>query len=624
VRLRARGPPRGARRRRGGKERQLQQVKEKEQEDDIVLLSADGHTVSDLAQKLGKSAAGIITYFFAQKGMPLTLNDVLDKDLISDFAESSEIEVLFDDEEQESVASQRGFLAETHADAQPRPPVVTVMGHVDHGKTTLLDTIRQRSVAATEAGGITQRIGAYTVEVGESKEKATFIDTPGHEAFTAMRARGAQVTDIAILVVAASDGVMPQTREAIAHAKAAEVPIIVAINKIDLPNADTDQTRQSLSEEGLICEEWGGEIPMVECSARKNINIDGLLEIVTLTAQVGELKAPYDVPAAGVVLESTFESSRGSLATLLVQRGTLRIGNIAVAGTKICRVRSMQNEAGQALPEVTPATAVQVLGFDKPPEAGEQFEVFPTIQAAREVANRRGKKSQKPGVVGFTGLTAPSEGDQVVRLAVILKTDAQGSIAAVKHMFGSVKDSKYINLRWLMEAPGPITDSDVELASTCPKDQRVMIVGFNAPVMPSAERKAKQIGVEIRAFNVIYELFETVVAALEDDLSPEERLVEKGEANVLAVFGGRYGNVAGCKVTMGQLTKGHRVKVYRKDKVVGEGPIISLRRGKEDVRDVDEDNECGFGLEGWDAWEVGDTVRCFEVTMVRPDLVSKK
>lgn len=531
--------------------------------------------------------------------------------------------VLFDDE-QVTTASNRGFLAEEYSDAKPRPPVVTVMGHVDHGKTTLLDTIRQRSVAAEEAGGITQRIGAYTVEVGD--DKATFIDTPGHEAFTAMRARGAQVTDIAVLVVAADDGVMPQTREAIAHARAAEVPIIVAINKIDVPQAKPDITKNLLAEEGLIPEEWGGSVPMVECSAKKNIGIDDLLEIITLTAQVQELKARYDGPAGGVVLESAFDPQKGSLATLLVQRGTLRVGDCAVAGTKVCRVRSMQNEAGKELEVAEPSTAIQVIGFDAPPEAGDQFEVYPSIKDAREVAEERerqlGPNSGAP--IGFMGLTAGQSSDKLMRLAVILKTDSMGTIAAVKHMFNSMKDSKYINLRWVLTSPGPITDSDVELASTCPKDQRVMVVGFNTPLMSTAEKIAKAKGVEVKTFKIIYELFDWVVAALQQELGQEEKLVEKGRAEVLAVFPGRFGKVAGCRVTEGQLLKGKRVKVFRNGACVGQGPIISLRSGKNDVDSIDEDNECGFSIDGWEEWEKGDEVRCFDVTMVTPELVASK
>lgn len=585
---------------------------------EFIVLPPEGLPLTELAERVAQSPGSIISYFFAEKSRMLTVNDVLERDLCEQVCEKFEIEWI-DEDEKESAASDRGFLKEEYEDATPRPPVVTVMGHVDHGKTTLLDTIRQRSVAATEAGGITQRIGAYTVKVGD--QKATFIDTPGHEAFTSMRARGAQVTDIAILVVAADDGVMPQTREAIAHARAAEVPIIVAINKIDVPNAQPDKTRQNLSEEGLISEEWGGDIPMVECSAKKNIGIDNLLEIVTLTAQVGELTAKQDGAAAGVVLESTFETQRGSLATLLIQRGTLQLGDVVVSGSRLGRVRTMQNEAGTNMKDVGPSTAVQVSGWQEPPEAGDQFEVYADMKVAREAAAKALKENEKKAPRGFTGISGE---DSAMRLALLLKTDAQGSIAAVQHMFNDVKDSKYVNLRWVLAAPGPITDSDIELAAACPVDQRAMVVGFNTQAMPSAMKAAKAKGVEVRTFKVIYELFETIVGALENEIGPEEQYTEKGEAQVLAVFNAKDGKIAGCRVVQGVLTKGHTVKVYRGGKVVGQGPIISLREGKAAVTEVDEGNECGFGIQAWDAWQPGDKVISFEVAMIPPQIVPAK
>lgn len=601
--------------------RKAPQVAVKE-EDDLIIVPADGCTIAELSQLIKKPPASIITYFFAEKRMPLTINDFLERQICADVAQKFGVEILFDDEKV-TTAGDRGFLSQEHIgdNAELRPPVVTVMGHVDHGKTTLLDTIRQRSVAATEAGGITQRIGAYTVEV--KGQRVTFIDTPGHEAFTAMRARGAQVTDIAVLVVAADDGVMPQTREAIAHARAANVPIIVAINKIDIPGADPQKSRQALAEEGLLAEDWGGDITMVEVSAKKNINIDELLELITLTAEVQDLKALKTGPAAGVILESVFEPARGSLATLLVQRGTLKIGDYAVAGTNLARVRSMQNEAGIEMKEAGPSTAVQILGFADPPQAGDQFEVFTSLQEAKDTIEEREKKIVKQGPLGFVGLGS-SGSDEAMKLAVILKTDAQGSIAAVKQMFSDIKDSRYVNLRWVLAAPGPITDSDVELASTCPKDQRVMILGFNTPVGPSAASKAKLLDVKIQTYKVIYELFDAVVAALQSELGEEEQLIEKGLAEVKAVFDGKDGKIAGCKVLEGRLTKGFRVKAYRKGKLVGEGPIRTIRVFKEEVPDVDEGKECGFNVQGFEDWQAGDEVRCFEVKVVQRKLISDK
>lgn len=594
-----------------------------EQEDDIIILPAQGMPVTDLAAKLRKPPAAIITYFFAERGKPLTIKDMLNRAMCEDVARKFGLEVFFDDEEEiTSAAKNRGILKEVYEDSKPRPPVVTVMGHVDHGKTTLLDTIRKRSVAATEAGGITQRIGAYTVEV--DGQKTTFIDTPGHEAFTAMRARGAQVTDIAVLVVAADDGVMPQTREAIAHAKAAEVPIVVAINKCDLPQANPEQARQNLAEEGLVCEEWGGEVAMVEVSAKKGVGIDNLLEVINLTAEVCELQARFSGPAAGIILESALEPSRGVLATALVQRGTLRPGDAMVAGVTLCKVRNMLNEAGNDMKEAEPSAAVQIIGFSEPPEAGDQFEVYSSMAEARQVIETRERALAKNAITQplFVGAVMDTS-DKLVRLAVILKTDAQGSIAAVKHMFNSMKDSKYVNLRWVLAAPGPVTESDIELAATCPKDQRAMVVAFNTTVMSLAQSAARARKVEVRSFKVIYELFETIVAALQDQIGPEEQLVERGRAEILAVFNSKLGTVAGTRVVQGLLTKGHRVKVYRRGVKVSEGEIISLRVGKSDVKEVDEDTECGFCISGWDAWEAGDEVRCYEVSIVKPQLVAK-
>lgn len=607
-----------AKKQKKGKGKKAEVVAVEEPED--LILPHEGMTLGELADKINKPVAVIITYFFAEKGKPLTINDILEKEMIEEVCDKFELEYIFDDEKT-TTAGDRGFLAEQKEgeNLESRPPVVTVMGHVDHGKTTLLDTLRKRSVAAGEAGGITQRIGAYTVEL--NGQQITFIDTPGHEAFTAMRARGAQVTDIAVLVVAADDGVMPQTREAIAHAKAAEVPIIVAINKIDKDGADPQQTRQMLSEEGLLAEDWGGDIPMVEVSAKKNINLDDLLEILNLTAEISELKAVRKGRGAGVVLESTFDATRGSLATLLVQRGTLKKGDYAVSGTKFCRVRLMENEAGAEVQEAGPSMACQVTGFQDSPQAGDQFEVYPTAQEARAVAEKRAKESTR-GPLGFVGLG--SESDQTMRLALILKTDAQGSIAAVKHMFSEVRDSKYVNLRWVLAAPGPISDSDIELASTCPEGQRVMILGFNTQVSPTAERTAKERGIEIQNFKVIYELYDTVVAALESDLEQEEELTERGVAEVKAVFNGRDGKVAGSEILEGTFTVGQRVHCIRKGTKVGEGKIRSIRRFKEEVRDIDEGNECGISLDGFDEWEAGDEARCFEVKLVSPELVSKK
>jgi len=601
----------------GGKGRK----KKEEEEEEVpleVILPNEGLTVDDLAAALRVPPAKVITFFF-MKGKAFAVNDFLDQELCSAYCDEVEADYIFEDEKT-TTADERGFLTENDSEAkgsEPRYPVVTVMGHVDHGKTTLLDTLRKRSVAATEAGGITQKIGAYTVDL--DGQKITFIDTPGHEAFTAMRARGAQVTDIAILVVAADDGVMPQTREAIAHARAAGVPLIVAINKIDLPGADGQETRKLLNQEGLLAEDWGGDIPMVEVSAKQNINLDSLLELIVLTAEVAELKAPVKCPAGGVIIESHIEPGRGSIATLLVQKGVLRVSDTVVSGVCSGRVKRMTNEAGTLVKEAVPSTAVQLSGFSGTPQAGDQFEVCSEKEAKELVSKRLREKSDGP--VGFTGLSTDS--DQTMKLALILKTDAQGSIAAVQHMFSEVKDSKYVNLRWVMTSVGDITESDIMLASTCPKEQRAMVLGFNTNVHPKAKKLAKEKTVEIANFKVIYELFDTVVAALESDLKEEEELTEKGQARVKAVFKGKDGNIAGVEVFMGQIQSGERVKVFRGDNEIAAGNVYTLRRFKEVVKSVDEGDECGFGIEGWDDWKEGDEARCYQVKMVNPEIAKK-
>jgi len=359
---------------------------------------------------------------------------------------------------------------------------------------------------------------------------------------------------------------------------------------------------------------------MVEVSAKNNINLDSLLEIIALTAEVGELKAQWTGDAAGVVIESHIEPYKGSVATMLVQKGVLRVQDALASGTCGGRVKMMTNEAGTSVKEAVPSTAVQVFGFDEPPQAGDQFQVYSDIVKAKEVIAQRQKEDTKRQV-GFTGLS--TESDQTMKLALILKTDAQGSIAAVKHMFSDVKDSKYVNLRWVMASVGVISDSDVQLASTCPEGQRAMILGFNTEIAPSAAKLAKDKGVTINNFKVIYELFETVVSALESDLEQEEKLIQRGFAVVKAVFKGVGGNVAGCEVVEGQLVSGERIKVFRDDREIAQGKLKTLRRFKDMVDDVDEGQECGFGIEGWDAWEPGDEARCFQVSLYAPQVVKR-
>jgi len=594
-------------------------VKTKDAEEDIKIFSGEGMTVTQLADQFGKNPAAIVAFFFAERGLPTNVNSFLDRDMIEMAAVKFGKEILFDDA-MESEAANRGVLKEDFSNAEPRPPVVTVMGHVDHGKTTLLDTIRKRSVASGEAGGITQSIGAYTVKVGDAL--ATFIDTPGHEAFTSMRARGAQVTDIAVLVVAADDGVMPQTSEAIAHAKAAGVPIIVAINKIDKKGADPERARQMLVSEDLTCEEYGGDVSMVPVSAKNNIGIEDLLEIIALQADLLGLKAPRNCRAAGVVLEATFDTTFGSTATLLVQKGTLRVGDHLVAGAVTCKVRVMTNEAGGKEPEATPSTAVQVSGFSGTPCAGDQFQVCINEKEANRMAEAKKKSNNATEIIGFSG--SVSDVSSQVKLAIILKTETQGAIAAVKTLFEGIKLSDYVNLRWVMTSAGIINESDIELAATCPKDQRCMVLGFNSTITPGAAKLAKVKDVFVKTYKIVYEMYDEVKEALLLQIGKQEDFKEIGKGTILAIFDGKFGKVAGTRVDEGRFVKSTRVRCYRRGRKMGEGNIVSIRQGKNDAEDVREGDECGFTIEGFNEWEVGDDVVCYEVTLLTPEIDKKR
>jgi translation initiation factor IF-2 len=491
-----------------------------------------------------------------------------------------------------------------------RPPVVTILGHVDHGKTTLLDSIRKSNVVAGEAGGITQHIGAYQVD--HSGSKVTFLDTPGHEAFTAMRARGAQVTDVAVLVVAADDGIMPQTVEAMDHIKAAGVPQIVAINKIDRPDADPERVKRQLSEHDILIEEWGGDVISVPVSALKGEGIDDLLDNIMLLSEIGELKADPDREAKGVVVEARLDRSKGAVATLLVQTGTLSVGQIVVAGGISGRVKAMMDDSGARIEQAKPSQPVEILGLNGLPEAGETFVVVASERAARDLVDRyeRAQASKKTGI-SLQDFRSRLESGEAQALDLIIKTDMQGTMEPVR---GAVEQlsSGQARVNIIHHASGAITESDVLLAMA----SDATIVGFNSQPSPGAQSLAAQESVEIRLYDIIYELVEDIDKALKGMLAPVERDVVEGRATVRAVFPvGRRARAAGVTVNEGSISRNGYVHVLRGSRQVHAGAIVSLRRFKDDVREINSGFEGGVVLEGFQDYEEGDVLESHQTVV---------
>ena len=503
---------------------------------------------------------------------------------------------------------QRLLETERPEDLQPRPPVVTVLGHVDHGKTTLLDAIRHTHVVEAEAGGITQHIGAYQVEL--DGRKITFLDTPGHEAFTAMRARGAQVTDIVVLVVAADDGVMPQTREALDHARAANVPIIVALTKIDKANANIERVKQQLADLELVPEDWGGDTIVVPVSGKTGEGIQDLLENILLVTEIEGFKANPNRPAMGTVIESSLDRTRGPLATLLVQNGTLRVGDSLVIGEVWGRVRAMFDEWGKNVKEAPPATPVQVIGLSDVPEAGETFEVVRDERTARSIASQRAEerraRERRPTAktVSLEDIFDQVQAGEVKELNLILKADVQGSLEPIVSSLTQLnQEHKEVQVRILHQGLGNVSESDIMLAVA----SKAIVIGFNVGVDAAAHRMAESEGVQIRLYNVIYELIEDVDRALRGLLEPKYQEVVIGHAEVRRVFNiPRRGKVAGCYVTDGIAARNATVRVRRNGTIVYEGRVASLKRFQEDVMEVRQDFECGVGLEGFDDFQEGD------------------
>ncbi len=502
------------------------------------------------------------------------------------------------------------------AGLKPRPPVVAVMGHVDHGKTRLLDAIRQTNVMDSEAGGITQRIGAYQVEV--NGQKITFLDTPGHEAFTAMRARGAQVTDITILVVAADDGVMPQTLEAIDHARAAGVPIVVAINKIDKPEANPELVKQQLADAGLLIEEWGGDTVCVPVSAKEKKGITELLENLLVVAEMEELKADPSRPAVGVVLEAKLDKTKGAVTTVLVHDGTLKVGDTVVVGTIWGRVKAMYNDMGKPVRKAGPASPVEILGLSSVSQAGDTLTVVAGEREARAlIEKRRAEMQPEPSAitrtVSLSNLFDQISQGQVKELNVILRTDVQGSIEPIKSSLEQLSTDE-VKVRVIRSASGNVTESDVMLAIA----SKAIIIGFNTESEPGAQRLADLEGVSIRYYNVIYNLVDDVSKALKGMLEPSKVEVIDGRAEVRAVFpSGKMGRVAGVYVTEGKVSLGASVRVRRQGKTVSESVVSSLRRFKDNVREVTSGLECGVGIKDFNGFEVGDMLEFFRIEETR-------
>lgn len=591
----------------------------------VVKAPAEKHlrlgeavTVKELAEKLNARPAEVIRVLM-KLGVMATINAVIDLEKATALAQSFGYSV-------EAAAADSGdaFIDEDESEENlwPRAPVVTVMGHVDHGKTSLLDAIRATNVTQSEAGGITQHIGAYAVNT--ARGNVVFLDTPGHEAFTAMRARGAQATDIVVLVVAADDGVMPQTVEAITHARAANVPIVVAINKIDLPNANPDRIKQQLSDHGLIPEQWGGETIFVEVSAKRKQNIDELLEMLLLQAEILELRANPSRRGQGVVIEAELDKTRGPVATVLVQKGTVRIGEAFVVGMHYGRIRALLNDRGEKIPEAGPATPVEVIGVSGVPLAGDRFQVVGDEKKARQIATlrqqrRREEHIQRTSRVTLEDLYRQIKEGEVKELNVLIKADVQGSAQAVRDTLEKQSTSE-VRLRVIQGAVGGITESDVMLASA----SNAIIIGFNVRPTPKASELAEREGVDVRMYTIIYDLIGDVRAALEGLLDPEVAEHIMGRAEVRETYHiPRIGVIAGCYVTEGTVTRNAECRLLRDDVVVYQGRIASLRRFKEDVHEVSSGYECGIGLERFADIKRGDIIEPFVREQVAKKLAAQ-
>ncbi|MBL1209686.1 translation initiation factor IF-2 [Geminocystis sp. GBBB08] len=604
-------------------QRQDKKVKsDKEQLPEFIVLRQNP-TLRDLAELLNTPDTEIIKLLFF-KGIAVNITETLDIEIAKMVASDLGVEIITEEEKASAVKTE--MIMETDLDKlQHRPPVVTIMGHVDHGKTTLLDSIRNTKVVQGEAGGITQHIGAYHVDVEhEGKtQQIVFLDTPGHEAFTAMRARGAKVTDIAVLVVAADDGVRPQTKEAISHARAAKVPIVVAINKIDKADANPDRVKQELVDLQLVPEDWGGDTVMVPVSALNGQNLDNLLEMIVLVSEMEELSANPDRPAKGTVIEAHLDRARGPVATLLVQNGTLRVGDIIVAGSVSGKIRAMIDDRGNKVEAATPSFAVEILGLNEVPAAGDEFDVYKNEKEAKAIAENRASEQRDTRLqqamssrrVTLSTLSAQAQQGELKELNLILKADVQGSVEAI---LGSLKQlpQKEVQIRVLLSTAGEITETDVDLAAA----SGAIILGFNTTLAPNARQAAEQEGVDIREYNVIYKLLDEIEGAMEGLLDPEEVEESLGTAQVRAVFSVGKGAVAGCYVTSGKVLRNRFIRVLRNNQIIYSGNLDSLRRVKDDVKEVAAGFECGIAINKCNEWQGGDNIEAYEMVFKRRTL----
>ncbi len=574
-----------------------------------------GITVGDFAGKIDVSPAEIIKKLFLL-GEQYTVAQSLTDEAAELVATDYGYELTIVAPEEQDLVEEKDE-EDAPESLKPRPPVITVMGHVDHGKTLLLDKIRETDVVAQEHGGITQHIGAY--QVHKNERAITFIDTPGHEAFTQMRARGAQATDIAVLVVAANDGVMPQTLEALSHAKAAEVPIVVAVNKVDLEDANPQRVRQQLTEQELIPEEWGGDTPFVDVSAKTGQSLEDLLDVLLLVADIQELKANPEADAGGVVIEAHLDRGRGPVATVLVQRGTLRAGDALVCGSTWAKVRAMLDDTGEQMKEAQPGVPAQVLGFESVPNAGDEFRVVDE-KRARQIADEREHKQRTADLISRKRVTledlyeSAQEGE-LTELNVVLKADVHGSLEAVQDALEKLQIEE-VQVRVIHRAVGAIAESDIRLADA----SNAIVIGFNVRPSPQARALAESTGVDVRLYQIIYNLMDEVESALKGMLKPVFREVVTGRAEVRAVFKvPRIGKVAGSHVEEGIITRGAKVRLVREGIIVADSTVSSLRRFKDDVREVQQGFECGIGIEDYQDIKEGDVLECYEIREIPRD-----
>lgn len=604
------------------KKEEVKETTEKEEEKlTIIEIEEEELTVKDFAEKINKPLAALIKLML-QKGVMLNLNQNIDMDLASDIA--AEFDILLDKKEKKQENHKQRvenmFIDELEEDGRflkHRPPIVTIMGHVDHGKTKILDMIRNANVVDKEAGGITQHIGAYQVTV--HGKLITFIDTPGHEAFTEIRARGAQLTDLVILVVAADDGVMPQTIEAINHAKSAEVPIIVAVNKIDKPDSNPEKVKQQLVEYDLVSEDWGGKTIMTNVSAKDGTGIDELLEMVLLTSEMEELKANPHKKATGIIIESKLSKSRGAIATVLIKGGTLRIGDPLVIGPVYGKVRAIINDTGKKKKEAKPSEPVEIMGLSTVPKVGDVLQVVSTEKEAKKIAEERSHEitditHQKKKAMTLEEVAIKINKGETNKLNIIVKADVIGSLEAIIASLEKKVKIENSSINIVHKGTGDITQSDVMLALA----SNAIILGFNIASPVSIKNKAEDEGVDIRLYSIIYKLLEDIEDTLTGLMKPEYKKVLSGVAEIRNLFqSSKLGTIAGCYVTQGKLTRNSVIEVIRKDNLLFDGKLDSLKRFKEDVKEVNSGYECGIVLEGFNSFVEGDEIKVFDLKEVK-------